>query len=209
MHSALLTPDFSAAALGQVCEAPLAEFLSLLLATAALHKALRPDRARRAVAELTGLDWTLAGWALAMAAAAEALAALGLEWSVSRRDAALLAAGLWAAYGACIAAALLRGRRDLDCGCSFGATHRPLGRFHLVRNALLVALALGVALLAAIPGQPGSIDAGAIDAAVAVDGVGAGVRLASAALAALALFALYGALDHVMALGELRRGGVR
>jgi hypothetical protein len=199
MHAVLAMPDVSMAALGQACAAPLAGFLSLLLATAAVHKLLRPNRARRAVAELTGLGWTGAGFALGAAAAAEALAAVGMEWSTLRYQSALFAAGLWAIYGASVAAALLRGRRDVDCGCGFGATHRPLGGFHLLRNAVLVAIALGVALAAR----------GGASAAAPVLATAAAPVLATAALAAGALLAIYGALDHVMALGELRRGGVR
>jgi hypothetical protein len=209
MHAVLVTSDFSIVALGQACEAPLAGFLSLLLATAAVHKVLRPQRARRAVAELTGLGWSGAGFALGAAAAAEALAAVGLEWTSLRCQAALLAACIWAAYGVSVASALLRGRRDVDCGCGFGATHRPLGGFHLLRNALLVAIALGVSLLAAISRAGGAVEGGLLDAAIPDATVSAAVRIATAALAALALLAIYGALDHVMALGELRRGGVR
>ena len=83
--------------------------------------------------------------------------------------------------------AIVRGRRDVDCGCGFGPTGHPLGAFDVARNAVLVAFALLVA---------GSAASGA--EAVA----------ASQALAGCALLALYGALDQVMALQPLRRGVV-
>jgi hypothetical protein len=80
--------------------------------------------------------------------------------------------------------AIAEGRRDVDCGCSFGRTRHPLGVFEGARNVVLVAMAL---LVAASAG-------------------GAPPLAASQLLAACAFLALYGALDQVMALQPLRRG---
>jgi hypothetical protein len=202
MHSVLAVPGFSMLGLAQALVAPLAGFLSLLLAAAALHKVQNPARARRAVAELTGLGASRALIALSAAGAVEVVAAAGLVAGVYRSHAALLAACLWAIYGVSIVAALLRGRRDLDCGCSFGATHRPLGGYHLARNALLVTIALGVALVARSRNMA--------DLAMSIDmPIGDSVRFATATLAAFALLALYAAFDHVLAQGALRRGVIR
>jgi hypothetical protein len=203
MQPALAMPEISPYALAQGVATPLALFASLLLGASALHKVTNPARARRAVGGLTGFGHAGATCAVAVAGAAEGLAAVGLLAAPFRGPAALLAAGVWAVYGLCIGAALLRGRRDLDCGCGFAAAHRPLGGFELLRNAVLVAVALLVALVAHL--GPAAVGAGIwLDA-----GIAGGAQLASAAFAALALLALYAALDHVMAQGPLRSGVVR
>jgi hypothetical protein len=72
------------------------------------------------------------------------------------------------------------------CGCTFGATQRPLGVFQVLRNGVLVCAALLVAVGSA------ASDTGPV--------------IASQILAAFALLALYGALDQVMALTPPRRG---
>lgn len=62
-----------------------------------------------------------------------------LPWST------LAALGLYVLFGAAIAINLMRGRRNIDCGC-FGSTHRERLTWWLaVRNGLLA----GVALLGA------------------------------------------------------------
>ncbi len=78
-------------------------------------------------------------WALPLA---EGLAALGLvtPW---RPAAALLAAALLALYGMAMAWHLARGRR-LDCGC--GGAPLPLSAALVLRNAVLVVVALAAAL---------------------------------------------------------------
>jgi hypothetical protein len=107
----------------------------------------------------------------------------------------LLAALIWGGYLALILRAIGAGRRDVDCGCSFGtasfgtarfgAARHSLGAFEVARNTLLVVFAL----------------------LVAGSALSAPPRIAaSQVLAAGALLALYGALDQVMALGPLRRG---
>ena len=47
-------------------------------------------------------------------------------------------------YSAAIAINLLRGRRDIECGCGGAATHVPLSGWLLARNAALMATALAV-----------------------------------------------------------------
>jgi hypothetical protein len=51
-----------------------------------------------------------------------------------------MGAGLLLVYGAGIAINLTRGRREIDCGCSL--RRRPIGRWMVVRNALLAAALL-------------------------------------------------------------------
>jgi hypothetical protein len=103
-----------------------------------------------------------------------------------RAAGAVLAALIWSGYLALILRSIARGRRDVDCGCTFGAARRPLGTYPVVRNMGLAVMAAVVAL--------GSASA----AAAAVIG--------SQILAALALLALYCALDQVMALTPPRIG---
>lgn len=98
---------------------------------------------------------------------AEGLAALGLvtPW---RPAAALLAAALLALYGAAMAWHLARGR-VLDCGC--GGAPLPLSAALVLRNGLLV----GVALAAALPADTRTI--GFADFAVAAAAVALGALL--------------------------------
>ncbi len=82
--------------------------------------------------------------------------------------------------------ALAQGRREVDCGCSFGPTSKPLGSFQIARNLVLAALAVFIAWASAFRGTAPT----------------QGIFV----LGGLALLALYGALDQVMALQPLRRG---
>lgn len=176
--------------------APAAWFLALLLGLAAVHKLLWRARGVAAVSGLTGMRSQSAGRALSAAAGLELLAATSLLIPAYRSGAALLAASLWGLYVAAMARALLGGRRAVDCGCSFGATHRPLGRFQLARTAVLVVVAFAVAL------QPAALVTG-------VGAVATPAIVATQALCACALLALYAALDSVMSLDALRPGVLR
>jgi hypothetical protein len=161
------------------------------------------SRAQRAASELTGIAWRGAGMAASFATVSEIGAAGLLAIPAYRAFGALLAASIWSAYFALIARSIVIGRRDVDCGCSFGAAHRPLGGFQLLRCASLSLLAIVVAALCfASAGRDGA------SASVAGAGFGAAM-LISEALAAAAMLALYAALDHVMALGPLRAGQIR
>ena len=164
----------------------LAAFEAVLLLASGLHKMLRRERSQAAVRELAGVPRHLAPVAVVAVAAAELLASL-LLWVPSTRAAGgMLAALIWGGYLGLILRAIAQDKRDVDCGCTFGAAARPLGVFQVARNATLT----GVALLV----TAGSA-AGAREAVVV-----------SQILAALVLLALYGALDQVMALTPPRRG---
>jgi Methylamine utilisation protein MauE len=164
----------------------LAAFEAVLLLASGLHKMLRRERSQAAVRELAGVPRHLAPAAVVAVAAAELLASL-LLWMPSYRAAGgTLAVLIWGGYLALILRAIARGRRDVDCGCTFGAAQRPLGAYHVARNGVLTGVAVVVAA---------GFAAGASDSV-----------LASQILAALVLFALYGALDQVMALTPPRSG---
>jgi hypothetical protein len=188
-----MSADFSLIVVAQIAIAQFAAFASLLLLAAALHKLFDRARATRAVGALTGLPAALAGPAMLAIAAAELLAAALLWVAPLRFVAALIAALIWSGYFVFLLQAMAAGRSDVDCGCSFGAAHRPLGLFQVLRTALLTLLALLVALSAGI--APGML---AYDVSA--------VAIATQLLAGLALLALYAALDQIMALQPLRSG---
>jgi hypothetical protein len=168
--------------------AQLAVFLAALLAASAVHKALRWRRARVAVGQLAGMPESLTAAALAAALAIE-LSAAALLLDPGRRAAgATLAALLWAGYLLLIVRAIVQDRRDVDCGCSFAPAARPLGALQTARGAVLTALAVLAAWVSAA--------------------VGSVPEQGSQVLGAIALLALYGALDQVLALRPLRAGAV-
>jgi hypothetical protein len=190
--------DSSVAGVLAPIETDLAAFLALVLAAAALHKLRSPTRARRAAGELLGFSSRGAGIATAAAAAIEAAAAACLLDASWRWVGALLAAALWAVYLGLMGRAILGGRRELDCGCSFGKAHRPLGSWHILRTGSLMLLAA----VAAAGLDP------TVQGLAGVSGMSLG-ELACETLAALAFLGLYVALDHVLALGPLRAGARR
>jgi uncharacterized membrane protein YphA (DoxX/SURF4 family) len=75
----------------------------------------------------------------------EASLAIGLLLPVSRPLAAVGASVLLASYGLAIAVNLVRGRTDLDCGCTGPLERRPVAAWMVYRNALLAGLVLAVA----------------------------------------------------------------
>jgi hypothetical protein len=171
----------------RILSAQLAAFLALLLLASAAHKAIRWPHTQRVVRDFARVPAAASSMTALVAALIEAFAGALLFAPAYRPAGAVLAALLWTAYLTLIVRAIAQGRRDIDCGCSFGRAHRPLGAFQAVRNAVLVLSALLVAVSAAGGSVPVT---------------------ASEVLAACALLALYGALDHVMALQPLHRGEV-
>ncbi len=165
----------------------LAAFLAALLWASGLHKLIRRDRARAAVHEFAGVPRRLAPSVVAAVATSEILAGTLLWMPASRAAGGALAVLVWSGYLWLILRAIAQGRRDADCGCSFGAGQRPLGAYHVARNAGLTGAALLVAACAASA---------------------AGPVIASQILAALALLALYGAFDEVMSLTAPRAGAL-
>ena len=166
--------------------AQIAMFQAMLLAASAVHKAVRWTHSRNVMRQFAGVPAVFAGPSLGVATALELAAGALLLVPAYRTTGAVLAALIWTLYVALIVRAVVQGRRDVDCGCSFGPTSRPLGSFQITRTLMLAALAAFVAWVSAfgstVPAQ--------------------GTFL----LGGLALLALYGALDQVMALQPLRSG---
>jgi hypothetical protein len=171
--------EVSMAAAMQPLMAQLAIFQALLLAASAVHKAVRWLQSQRVVQQFAGVPASLAASALGTAIIAELFAGA---------TGAMSAAVIWTCYLLLIVRAILQDRRDVDCGCSFGRTSRPLGAFQVVRNAVLAGVAMLIAWVSAASGSVPS--------------------QASQVLGGIALLALYGALDQVMALRPLRSGEV-
>jgi hypothetical protein len=87
-----------------------------------------------------------------LAIASESFIVLTIGWPSLRLMAGLFGVVLLAAYTFAIALNLWRGRRDIDCGCSFGRTGEPLSWALPVRNGLLAL----TCVMAALP-QSGEI----------------------------------------------------
>jgi hypothetical protein len=164
----------------------MATFQAMLLAASAVHKAVRWTHSRNVMRQFAGVPGVLAGTSLGVATAVELAAGALLMVPAYRTTGAVLAALIWTLYVALIVRAVVQGRRDVDCGCSFGPTSRPLGSFQIARNLVLAALAVFIAWVSA---SGGSVPA-----------------QGTFVLGGLALLALYGALDQVMALQPLRSG---
>ncbi|MCB2098574.1 MAG: MauE/DoxX family redox-associated membrane protein [Parvularculaceae bacterium] len=161
MWTLLIDPAISAA---------LTFSLAALFAASAVHKA-------RAYREFVGVigDYRIApqGAAALIAPvllAAEAAIAACLFVPALRSVAALAGAGLLIVYGGSIAFNLLRGRRDIDCGCTFGATADRLTWSLVMRNAALAGAALAAASPAGLR-ELGLLDFITIGVAVIAGGV--------------------------------------
>jgi hypothetical protein len=178
--------DASVGATLAALSAQLGAFLALLLVASALHKAWRWRRSRYLLARFAGLPDSLGSVSLGGVIAIELAAAILLFEPAQRALGATGAAVLWVVYLALILRAIRLNRRDMDCGCSFGATAHSLGSFQVVRNLVLIALSGGVAAVTVTAGQA------AIES--------------SQLLGAFALLAMYMAIDQVMALQPLRGG---
>ena len=135
-------------ALAHVCRGVLA----LVFLSAAAHK-LRAPRDFLATTRGYGLVPTSLAPAVAvLLVGAELGAGAGLLAPATQRAAALAATALLGLYGAGIAINLLRGRRDIDCGCGGPAARQPLSAWLVLRNVGLAAL--GIAALLPSSGRP-------------------------------------------------------
>ncbi len=114
--------------------------LALLFAGAAWHKLRAFAAFREALAEYRLLPASTVAAAAGVVVACEGVVAVSLL-AVPARG-ALLAAGLLALYTGAIGWNLLRGRREIECGCGGPALRQTLSGALVVRNLALVAAAL-------------------------------------------------------------------
>ncbi len=128
--------------------------MALLFAAAAAHK-LRDLRRFEEIFNAYGLVPLPAGLRLARAVPVlEGSLAVGLLLDVSRPTAVAAGAGLLVAYAAAIAVNLLRGRRDLACGCGGPDDRRPIAGWMVWRNIVLAGLLATVML----PSSPRALE---------------------------------------------------
>ena len=121
--------------------------LALLFALATMHKLWDMAGFRTALAGYRLVPTRLVGAAAATLAGAELLTVALLAGSAAWRSAGpMVAAMLLLLYGGAVAVNLVRGRRDIDCGCGRPGARRPLSGWLLARNATLAAAALVVLL---------------------------------------------------------------
>ena len=135
-------------ALAHVCRG----LLALVLLSAAAHKLRGP---RDFLATLRGYRLVPDGLAPLVAVllvGAELATGAGLLAPATQRAAAFGATALLGLYGASIAINLVRGRRDIDCGCAGPAARQPLSGWLVLRNLCLAAA--GVAALLPSSSRP-------------------------------------------------------
>jgi hypothetical protein len=181
--------EASLAGVGEELAVQLAAFQAVLLLASGLHKLLRRGRTQEVLQDFAGVPRALAPIAVVLVSFAEILAG-SLLWVPGLRAAGgALAVLIWSGYLLLIVRAIAQGRREVDCGCSFGSGHAKLGTYQVARNLCLIGTAVLLALVSAA-GLAQPVAAAQIPAAVA-------------------LLVLYGALDQVMALAPPRAGEVR
>jgi len=121
--------------------------LALLFGVAAAHKARDLARFRATLGEYRLLPEAVVPIAALALPAAEAAVACALAVPGLRVPGLAGAAALLALYAAAVGVNLVRGRRDLDCGCAGPAIRRPIGEWLVVRNVVVA----GAALVACAP----------------------------------------------------------
>jgi hypothetical protein len=120
--------------------------IALLFATAGSHKLRGLSHFAEIVAAYRVLPPALARRIAWLVPCLELTIALALIWEPSRRPAVVAASGILIAYATAMAVNLVRGRRDLDCGCGTARARRPVAAWMIWRNSSLAA-ALGLAAL--------------------------------------------------------------
>lgn len=120
--------------------------VAVILASAATHKLRSQARFTSQVADYQLLPRVLVRPVARLLPWLELAIAFALLAPLSRSFAALGAMALLAGYALAIAVNLWRGRHDIDCGCSGPDQAQPLRPVLLLRNALLVGLALVASL---------------------------------------------------------------
>lgn len=169
-------PGFAAdPVLGHACAAALA----IVLLVGAWHKLADLDAFRFAVERYRLLPGPAARVAALALPLAEALAGAMLLLPATRGTGAALGAALLVLVSAAVAANLLRGRSDIECGCGAPGSGQRLSWALVARNATLL-VALGVA---AAPERSREL--------VWLDAF-------TTAFSALALWALYGAANELL-----------
>lgn len=120
--------------------------LAVILFAGASHKLRAPHRFARQIDDYALLPGTAVAFAARAVPVVEVLIGLALLVPGLRAWGAASAGLLLALYTGAIAINLFRGRRDIDCGCSGPGLERPLSPALLVRNGVLIVMAVIAAL---------------------------------------------------------------
>jgi hypothetical protein len=124
-----------------VVELSICAGLALLFAVAAWHKASDQARFAGVLRAYEVLPSWLALPATRLVPMLEASIAMGLLYAPTRRAAALAAVTLLVAYTMAISLNLVRGRREIDCGCFAASSRVPLSNWLVLRNVVVIASA--------------------------------------------------------------------
>jgi hypothetical protein len=116
--------------------------LALLFLVAAAHKLRAPAAFQAHLADYRLFPGRATQGLAAAVVAGELATGLALLAASLRETAVAAALALLCTYSGAIALNLLRGRRDIDCGCSGPGIRQPLSPWLLARNALVAAIAL-------------------------------------------------------------------
>jgi uncharacterized membrane protein YphA (DoxX/SURF4 family) len=120
--------------------------LAALFATAAIHKIRDPRAFLRTFSDYELLPRMLIAPGAIVLVTMELAVAIGLLLDERGSGAGLAALSLLLVYSLAIVVNLLRGRREIDCGCLGPAIHQPLSAWLVLRN-LLLAIGAGAASL--------------------------------------------------------------
>ena len=119
---------------------------AFLFGMAGVHKLRAPQETQQLIEHYQVMPRSLTASARWMIPSIETAVALGLLFPATRTMAAVAGAVLLGIYAAAMTINLYRGRRDLDCGCSIGGSPQVVTELLVVRNVLLAASILVVAL---------------------------------------------------------------
>ena len=115
--------------------------LSYVLVLAGLHKCRAPAEFAATLANYKILPENLTRQGVYLIPVAEIMTGVALLIPATAQLAAFSAGALLCIYIAAIGINLLRGRRNIDCGCGGPAQKQSISEWMIVRNALLVLLA--------------------------------------------------------------------
>ncbi len=122
--------------------AALALLIALVFASAAIAKLAAWRELPGVVRNFRVLPQALIWPAAAVLPPLELAVAVGILIGRTRPSAAAAAALLFTLFGAALAINLLRGRRQIDCGCFRSGLRQPISIAVILRNVLLAACAL-------------------------------------------------------------------
>jgi hypothetical protein len=128
--------------------------LALLFASAAMHKVRGLARFTEIFSAYRVMPDALGRRLAKLVPCLEVAIAIALLWEPSRRMAVIAAAAVLIAYASVMGLNLLRGRRDLDCGCGMARDRRNIAGWMVWRN-LFLAAAIGSA---ALPWSPRALN---------------------------------------------------